>query len=78
MHMMYFKLKELLTQQNMTTYRLAKLTGISEHNLARIRENQIRQIELATLDKIYKALNIDSIGELIEYIPTEKTDQQEP
>jgi DNA-binding Xre family transcriptional regulator len=73
--MVYFKLKELLTQQNISTYRLSKLTGISEHNLARIRENQITQIELATLEKIYKALELNSIDELIEYIPDEEPDE---
>lgn len=57
--MIKFYLKELLDKKGITKYHLSKLTNIDNNTLAKIVNNEAKQIKLSTLDTICKALGCD-------------------
>lgn len=63
--MVYFTLDRILKEKNLTKYWLSKQTGIDNNTLAKIYNNESKQIKLETLDKICIALDCD-INELVE------------
>lgn len=55
--MVKLKIDEILKNNNITRYELAKRTGISEGALGRICRNETSSINFGTLEKICKTLN---------------------
>lgn len=60
------KLKEILTERNMTQSELAKLSNLSETVISIFARGQGNSINKEYLSKIASALNIKDIGELLE------------
>ncbi|MDT5846084.1 helix-turn-helix transcriptional regulator [Streptococcus pneumoniae] len=60
------KLKEILTERNMTQSELAKLSNLSETVISIFARGQGNSINKEYLSKIASALNIEDIGELLE------------
>lgn len=60
------KLKEILTERNMTQSELAKLSNLSEAVISIFARGQGNSINKEYLSKIASALNIKDIGELLE------------
>ena len=63
--MVVFKLDKILHKMNKTRYWLSKETGIDNNTLAKIYNNESKQIKLETLEKICVALDCN-ITDLIE------------
>lgn len=53
---MWNKVEQILKQKNMSIYRLAKLSGISENTLRNYRNGS--EPSFANMDKIAQALNV--------------------
>lgn len=60
------KLKEILTERNMTQSELAKLSNLSETVISIFTRGQGNSINKEYLSKIASALNIEDIRELLE------------
>lgn len=60
------KLKEILTERNMTQSELAKLANLSETVISIFARGQGNSINKEYLSKIASALNIEDIRELLE------------
>lgn len=60
------KLKEILTERNMTQSELAKLSNLSETVISIFARGQGNSINKEYLSKIASALNIKDIRELLE------------
>ena len=60
------KLKEILTERNMTQSELAKLSNLSETVISIFARGQGNSINKKYLSKIASALNIEDIRELLE------------
>lgn len=63
--MIIFKLDKLLAKADKTKYWLSKATGIDNNTLAKIYNNEAKQIKLETIEKICDALECD-ISDLLE------------
>jgi DNA-binding Xre family transcriptional regulator len=70
--MIIFQLREALEKRDMSVYRLAKLTGIAQMNLAALYHNKSVQVRRDTLAKICSALGITDMNELLKIVPDEK------
>ena len=71
--MINIRLDYLLLDRRMKLKDLAEATGIAVNNLSILKTNKARAIRFSTLTAICKALDC-SPGELIEYVPDEKSD----
>ena len=71
--MINIRLDYLLLDRRMKLKDLAEATGIAVNNLSILKTNKARAIRFSTLTAICKALDCTP-GELIEYIPDEKSD----
>ena len=60
------KLKEILTERNMTQSELAKLSNLSETVISIFARGQGNSINKEYLSKIASALNIEDIRKLLE------------
>ena len=56
---MWNKIEKLLKDKNMTTYRLAKLSGINKATLAHIKSGKVKKSLFETVCKIADALDVD-------------------
>jgi putative transcriptional regulator len=56
--LIYFKLNDILERKEITKYSLSKMTGIDNNTIAKICNNESKQIKLETIEKICIALNI--------------------
>ncbi|XHB95555.1 helix-turn-helix transcriptional regulator [Lactococcus garvieae] len=56
---MWNKIERLLKKKNMTTYRLAQLSGISKSTLAHIKSGKVKKPLFETVCKIAEALEVD-------------------
>ena len=56
---MWHKIEELLKERNMTTYRLAQLSGINKATLAHIKSGKVKKPLFETVCKIADALDVD-------------------
>lgn len=65
--MIIFKLDKVLEQKNKTKYWLSKETGTDNNTLAKIYNNEAKQIRLETLEKICEALECD-ISDVLEIV----------
>lgn len=63
--MIVFKLNEILHKMNKTRYWLSKETGTDNNTLAKIYNNEAKQIKLQTLEKICIALDC-TIQDILE------------
>lgn len=71
--MINVRLDYVLLDKRMKLKDLAEATGLAVNNLSVLKTNKARAIRFSTLDSLCKALNCTP-GELLEYIPDEKTD----
>jgi putative transcriptional regulator len=62
---MWDKIEKILKDKNMTTYRLAKLSGVNKATLAHIKSGKVKKPLFETICKIADALEVD-INELRE------------
>ena len=60
------KLDVLLAEEKMASNKLAKIIGISEVNLSKLKTGKVKAIRLQTLDKICKALDCQP-GDILIY-----------
>lgn len=65
--MMIFRLDKLLDKVDKTKYWLSKETGIDNNTLAKIYNNEAKQIRLETLEKICVALGCD-VADILEIV----------
>lgn len=65
--MIIFKLDKILNEKGKTKYWLSKETGTDNNTLAKIYNNESKQIKLETLDKICKSLECD-ISDILEIV----------
>ncbi|NHI70083.1 helix-turn-helix domain-containing protein [Lactococcus garvieae] len=56
---MWVKIEKILKEKNMTTYRLAQLSGINKATLAHIKSGKVKKPLFETVCKIADALEID-------------------
>ena len=70
--MINIRLDYLLLDERMKLKDLAEATGLAVNNLSILKTNKARAIRFSTLNSLCKALNCTP-GDLIEYIPDEKT-----
>ena len=66
--MLKFQLEKILLYKMKTKYWLSKQTGIDNNTLAKIFNNQSKQIKLETLDKMCDSLHCE-LSDLIKYVP---------
>lgn len=64
--MVHFTLDKILIEKNISKYWLSKQTGIDNNTLAKIYNNESKQIKLETLDKICIALDCN-INDLVVF-----------
>lgn len=62
------KIKEVAQKQQMSQYKLAKLSGVDENRLRTLYRNPYSIVTTETLGKLAAALNVDA-SELIENVP---------
>ena len=68
--MMKFRLRELLEREGAPTQsELARRIGMPRQQVNRLVNGGIKRIDLATLDRIYRALGCESVDELILHVP---------
>lgn len=65
--MLIFRLDKLLDKADKTKYWLSKETGIDNNTLAKIYNNEAKQIRLETLEKICVALGCD-VADILEIV----------
>lgn len=56
---MWDKIEQLLKEKNITTYRLAQLSGINKATLAHIKSGKVKKPLFETVCKIADALDVD-------------------
>uniref|UniRef100_UPI00037158A7 helix-turn-helix domain-containing protein n=2 Tax=Lactococcus garvieae TaxID=1363 RepID=UPI00037158A7 len=56
---MWDKIEKLLKDKNMTTYRLAQISGINKATLAHIKSGKVKKPLFETVCKIADALEVD-------------------
>ena len=66
--MVRIKLSELMGKEKMTRKRLAELTGILPNTIGDLYREDVKKIDIQTLNKLCKVFNCE-IGELLEYVP---------
>jgi DNA-binding Xre family transcriptional regulator len=62
------KIKEVAQRQNMSQYRLAKVSGVDGNRIRTLYRNPYTIVTTETLGKLATALNVDA-SELIENVP---------
>lgn len=62
-------LDDLLKSHNMTQSKLSELTGIRTESIGNLRKNKNERITLDHLARIMKALELNDIGDILQYIP---------
>ncbi|MFC1526388.1 helix-turn-helix domain-containing protein [Candidatus Latescibacterota bacterium] len=68
--MMRFKLRELLERPGSPSQaQLARSVGMPRQQINRLVNGDVTRIDLRTLDRVYRALDLGSVEELIEYVP---------
>ena len=66
--MVRIKLSELMGKEKMTRKRLAELTGIRPNTIGDLYREDVKKIDIQTLNKLCRVFNCE-IGELLEYVP---------
>ena len=63
-----FKLKELISNSNMTQKEIASKAGIRENTLSDLLKNDKKGIRFSTLEKLANVFNIQDINEIITLV----------
>lgn len=71
--MLRLKLDFLLFERKMTAKQLSQLTGIRYPTVLDMADNKSKAWSPENLGKIYKALGLESVADLIEYVEDEET-----
>lgn len=66
--MIKIKLCELMGREKMTRKKLSELTGIRPNTIGDLYREDVKKIDLGTLDKICEVFDCE-ISDVIEYIP---------
>ena len=69
--MIKIKLCELMGKEKMTRKQLAELTGIRPNTIGDIYREDIKKIDIESLDKFCEIFDCD-IGDILEFVPNEK------
>jgi DNA-binding Xre family transcriptional regulator len=64
------RLKEVLTEKNITQAKLSRLTDVSMNTIQAIYHNPYHDVALSTLERIAKGLKVD-VSALYEVLPDE-------
>ena len=72
--MFKLKLNRILFEKRMNANQLSELTGIRYPTILDMVKNKSKAWSPDNLDKVYKALELTSINELIEYVNEEATE----
>ena len=72
--MFKLKLNRILFEKRMNANQLSELTGIRFPTILDMVKNKSKAWSPDNLDKVYKALELTSINELIEYVNEEATE----
>ena len=67
-NMIRIKLSELMGKEKMTRKHLAELTGIRPNTIGDLYREDVKKIDIQTLNKLCKIFNC-KVGELLEYVP---------
>ncbi len=70
--MFKLKLDRILFEKRMNPNQLSELTGIRYPTILDMVKNKSKAWSPANLDKVYKALELTSVADLIEYVEEEK------
>jgi DNA-binding Xre family transcriptional regulator len=68
--MIRLRLKEVLTEKNITQAKLSRLTDVSMNTIQAIYHNPFHDVALSTLERLAKGLKVD-VSELYEVLPDE-------
>lgn len=71
-NMIRLKLDEILYERRMSANQLSKMTGIRYPTVLDMEKNDSKAWSPENLNKIMEALQLDDIGELIEYVKEPK------
>lgn len=74
--MIRIKLSELMGREKMTRKKLSELTGIRPNTIGDLYREDIKKIDIQTLDKICAVFQCE-ISDLLEYIPEKNTKDNE-
>jgi putative transcriptional regulator len=69
--MIRIKLCELMGKEKMTRKHLAELTGIRPNTIGDLYREDVRKIDIHTLNKLCQVFNCE-VGDLLEYTPDDK------
>lgn len=72
--MFKLKLNRILFEKRMNANQLSELTGIRYPTILDMVKNKSKAWSPDNLDKVYKALELSSVTELIEYVNEEATE----
>ncbi|ETT58166.1 helix-turn-helix transcriptional regulator [Paenibacillus sp. FSL H8-0457] len=72
--MFKLKLDRILFEKRMNANQLSEMTGIRYPTILDMVKNKSKAWSPDNLDKVYKALELTSINELIEYVNEEATE----
>lgn len=72
--MFKLKLDRILFEKRMNANQLSELTGIRYPTILDMVKNKSKAWSPDNLDKVYKALELNNITELIEYVEEEATE----
>lgn len=71
--MIVLRLDRVLTERKMSSRDLARLIGISEVNVSRLKTGRVSAVRFSTLDALCRVLECQP-GDLIEYVTDEEAD----
>lgn len=74
--MIKIKLCELMGREKMTRKRLSELTGIRPNTIGDLYREDVKKVDLHTLDQICSVFNC-SVSDVLEYIPDPNTENAE-
>ncbi|MEK4977224.1 helix-turn-helix domain-containing protein [Bacillus sp. FSL K6-6540] len=72
--MFKLKLDRILFEKRMNANQLSEMTGIRYPTILDMVKNKSKAWSPDNLDKVYKALELNSVTELIEYVNEEATE----
>ncbi|HEY2492783.1 MAG TPA: helix-turn-helix transcriptional regulator [Paenibacillus sp.] len=70
--MFRLKLDECMTKKGINTRQLSEMTGIRWNTVDDMAKNKAKHWSPENLDKVYKALELESLLELFEYVEDKK------
>ncbi len=74
--MIKIKLCELMGREKMTRKKLSELTGIRPNTIGDLYREDVKKIDLGTLDKICEVFDCET-SDVIEYIPNNSRENED-